>query len=152
MEGAPDDWLVQHWFAGNHSDIGGSYPETESRLSDIALQWMVEQATQIPDPVIIDKSKLNLFPDPAGMQHCEICSVLDLYPACFPARWRRSWDEKARSGVSLAICHPTVLQRIELPAIRKLDVTQPYRPEPLRTDPDLSKYYGDVSTVGPEGT
>ena len=25
----------QVWFAGNHSDIGGSYPENESRLSDI---------------------------------------------------------------------------------------------------------------------
>jgi uncharacterized protein (DUF2235 family) len=30
----------QIWFAGNHADIGGSYPETESRLSDIGLQWM----------------------------------------------------------------------------------------------------------------
>ena len=44
---------------------------------------MVEQATQIPDPLIIDKSRLNLFPDPAGMQHCEICSVLDL---CYQRR------------------------------------------------------------------
>ena len=25
MEDAPDDWLVQIWFAGNHSDVGGSY-------------------------------------------------------------------------------------------------------------------------------
>ncbi|MFZ0458600.1 MAG: DUF2235 domain-containing protein [Rhodoplanes sp.] len=149
MEDAPDDWLVQLWFPGNHSDIGGSYPETESRLSDIALQWMVEQATQIPDPVIIDTSKLNLFPDPAGMQHCEICSVLDLYPAWFPARWRRSWNEQARQDISLSLCHPTVLQRIECPAIRKLGVTQPYRPEPLRNDQALSKYYGEVSAIGP---
>jgi uncharacterized protein (DUF2235 family) len=37
--------LIQLWFAGNHSDIGGSYPEPESRLSDIALAWMCEQAT-----------------------------------------------------------------------------------------------------------
>jgi Uncharacterized alpha/beta hydrolase domain (DUF2235) len=33
------DWLQQVWFAGNHSDIGGSYPENESRLSDVSLQW-----------------------------------------------------------------------------------------------------------------
>ena len=39
----------QWWFAGNHSDIGGSYPETESRLSDIALEWMIEEATAIPN-------------------------------------------------------------------------------------------------------
>jgi hypothetical protein len=137
------------WFAGNHSDIGGSYPETESRLSDIALQWMVEQATQIPDPVIIDTTKLNLFPDPADMEHCEICSVLDLYPSWFPPRWRRSWNEKARPDIPLSACHPTVLQRIELPAIHKLGVTQAYRPEPLRNDPDLRKYYENVSVVGP---
>jgi hypothetical protein len=30
----------------NQSDIGGSYPETESRLSDIALQWTIDQATR----------------------------------------------------------------------------------------------------------
>ncbi len=31
--GLPDQFR-QFWFAGNHSDIGGSYDETESRLSD----------------------------------------------------------------------------------------------------------------------
>ena len=39
VQGEPDP-LIQMWFAGNHSDIGGSYPEAESRLSDVALQWM----------------------------------------------------------------------------------------------------------------
>jgi uncharacterized protein (DUF2235 family) len=29
------------WFAGVHSDVGGSYPESESQLSQIALRWMV---------------------------------------------------------------------------------------------------------------
>nr|WP_271500869.1 DUF2235 domain-containing protein [Bradyrhizobium sp. CCBAU 11357] len=27
------DWLQQVWFAGNHSDVGGSYWENEARLS-----------------------------------------------------------------------------------------------------------------------
>jgi uncharacterized protein (DUF2235 family) len=35
----------QVWFAGNHSDIGGSYPENESRLSDISLHWMADLIT-----------------------------------------------------------------------------------------------------------
>jgi hypothetical protein len=30
----------QVWFAGNHADIGGGYPENEARLSDIALGWI----------------------------------------------------------------------------------------------------------------
>jgi uncharacterized protein (DUF2235 family) len=34
----------QVWFAGVHSDIGGSYPELESGLSKISLAWMVREA------------------------------------------------------------------------------------------------------------
>ena len=43
------DWLQQIWFAGNHSDVGGSYPENEARLSDISLRWMVHAAQNLPD-------------------------------------------------------------------------------------------------------
>jgi uncharacterized protein (DUF2235 family) len=32
------------WFAGVHSDVGGSYPESESQLSKITLRWMVAEA------------------------------------------------------------------------------------------------------------
>ena len=34
--------IEQVWFAGVHSDVGGSYPE--HGLSDIALKWMLENA------------------------------------------------------------------------------------------------------------
>lgn len=43
------EWLQQVWFAGNHSDVGGSYLENESRLSDISLKWMVHAAVNFPD-------------------------------------------------------------------------------------------------------
>jgi len=32
------------WFSGVHSDVGGSYAESESQLSKIALRWMVCEA------------------------------------------------------------------------------------------------------------
>jgi uncharacterized protein (DUF2235 family) len=32
------------WFAGVHSDVGGSYQESESQLSQITLDWMVNEA------------------------------------------------------------------------------------------------------------
>src|SRR5262249_530825 len=72
-ETAPNepDWLQQFWFAGNHSDIGGSYVENESRLSDTALQWMIEAAQKIPNGLKIDRSVLQLNPAPDGMQHDE---------------------------------------------------------------------------------
>ncbi len=40
----PGQDLLQAWFAGVHSDVGGSYPEAQSGLSKLALQWMAEEA------------------------------------------------------------------------------------------------------------
>jgi hypothetical protein len=51
---------IQLWFAGVHSDIGGSYTKNEARLSDIALEWMVSEATGLPEPLIIDRDLLHL--------------------------------------------------------------------------------------------
>jgi uncharacterized protein (DUF2235 family) len=72
------DWLQQVWFAGNHSDVGGSYLENESRLSDISLKWMVHAAVNLPDAtgptghgLKISASLLQLRPDPLGPQHDE---------------------------------------------------------------------------------
>jgi len=36
--------IQEVWFAGVHSDVGGSYPEPESQLSTIALRWMLLEA------------------------------------------------------------------------------------------------------------
>jgi uncharacterized protein (DUF2235 family) len=40
----PQQDIKELWFAGVHSDVGGSYPESESQLSKIALQWMICEA------------------------------------------------------------------------------------------------------------
>ena len=42
----PQQDIKEVWFAGVHSDVGGSYPEPESQLSQIALRWMVCEAEQ----------------------------------------------------------------------------------------------------------
>ncbi len=36
--------IKEMWFAGVHSDVGGSYPESQSQLSKIALRWMFDEA------------------------------------------------------------------------------------------------------------
>src|SRR5688572_13968011 len=69
---ASPQWFEQTWFAGNHSDIGGGYPENESRLSDIALDWMLNGARAVG--LQYNPSVLRLYPDPAGMQHDEMKS------------------------------------------------------------------------------
>jgi len=35
--------LVQAWFAGVHSDVGGSYSQPDSGLSEITLRWMLDE-------------------------------------------------------------------------------------------------------------
>ncbi|HEV3216968.1 MAG TPA: DUF2235 domain-containing protein [Vicinamibacterales bacterium] len=38
--------LLQVWFPGVHCDVGGGYPEAESGLSKLALEWMLAEAEQ----------------------------------------------------------------------------------------------------------
>jgi len=42
----PGQNLKQVWFAGVHSDVGGGYPEAESGLAKISLEWMSREAAQ----------------------------------------------------------------------------------------------------------
>ena len=37
--------LKQVWFPGVHCDVGGGYPEAESGLAKVALEWMLDEAT-----------------------------------------------------------------------------------------------------------
>ncbi|MES2356507.1 MAG: DUF2235 domain-containing protein [Pseudomonadota bacterium] len=39
--------IEQVWFVGAHSDVGGGYAVTESRLSDISLSWMTKKLSDI---------------------------------------------------------------------------------------------------------
>ncbi len=136
-------WFEQKWFAGNHSDIGGSYAEDESRLSDIALRWMVEEVSSVPAPIQIDGTKLHLFPSAAGTQHCEVASLRDKYP-----RWARGWFPSWRSQPRIealgAPLHDSVLQRFALSAVQQPGGYRPYRPEALRSDSRVSLFYSDT--------
>lgn len=144
VEGQPERF-IQLWFAGNHSDIGGSYPEEQSRLSDNALEWMVGEATSIPAPLIVDRTKLRIFPSPAGMQHCEVDAMRDSIGAWLP-RWVRrwwspTWKEKPRIEVLESPMHSSVYARFELDGVWKCGRYAPYRPETLRIDSRFSKFY-----------
>lgn len=140
VAGEPE-FLQQIWFAGNHSDIGGSYPEEESRLSDIALEWMMEQATAIPEPLIVDRSRVHTFPDPGGMQHCEVEARRDMYPAWVPERFRFTWAERPRIEARGAPLHPSVAERFAMAGVSKFGKWGPYRPETLRLDDRFASLY-----------
>ena len=153
--------LIQIWFAGNHSDVGGSYPEVESRLSDAALMWMTEQAVGIPDglkigPVIVNGIKmrgtgdvgepLSLFPSCDGVQHCEITGMqdtIDRRTPCF-LRWLTSylnWKVKVREIKPDALVHDTVKQRFALPSVVQCASSGSYRPPALANHQEFKAFY-----------
>ena len=138
------DWLVQTWFPGNHSDIGGSYPEEESRLSDIALRWMVDEfKAALGDAVTVLDDRLVTSPDPHGLQHSERTGMLNSEPA-----WLRGltsgklvWKRATRYVDPEAQLHPTVLDRLAAAHVPQMGEVKPYRPESLRNHRDAKAWY-----------
>lgn len=62
----PDQSVQEVWFAGVHSDVGGSYEKCG--LANISLLWMLKNATA--HGLIVDESGLKkINGDPLGEQH-----------------------------------------------------------------------------------
>jgi T6SS, Phospholipase effector Tle1-like, catalytic domain len=160
--------LIQWWFTGNHSDIGGSYPETESRLSDVALEWMIEQSTVIPNglkigPVIVNGEKmtgtgdvgppLHIFPSSDGLQHCEIAGMrdtLEQFAERLPGFLRRlvagrNWEEQVRKINPKAEVHPTVVERYKLNNVPQCAGSGAYRPRALENHDKFKGYYSPTA-------
>jgi uncharacterized protein (DUF2235 family) len=126
----------QIWFAGNHADIGGSYPENESRLSDITLHWMVDFITQkLPEAgkVLTDPTLLRLYPAFDGMMHDECMVGIGGSPL--------HWARAVRDVPVEATLHETVYQRLALARVRNFTSYGPYRPAALRNHAKAKAYY-----------
>lgn len=150
VEGEPPP-LVQLWFAGDHSDIGGSYAETESRLSDVSLVWMIEEAESLSYPLILDRSKLNVWPDHAAMQHSEVIALrnrkLWWVPSWAPAWLRDGWTYAARQPAGSPM-HPSVHARFAEGRVTLATGDGPYRPSNLSNDSRFAHFYtGDDPTT-----
>jgi hypothetical protein len=135
----------QVWFPGVHADVGGGYPENESRLSDITLKWMLAAASIIPNGIKHDGAVLRLFPDPTGPQHDE----------CKAGHWQkrvRDLPANKRTGISEATMHKSVYARFAAEQVVQYDVIAPYRPINLKNHTDFSHYYdhGATTTTSPK--
>jgi uncharacterized protein (DUF2235 family) len=131
----------QVWFAGNHSDIGGSYPENESRLSDITLDWMKRFiAKELPDEatrIIVNDDLLRPYPSSAGMMHDELMvghtrANIHIWPAA-----ERKVDPKGE-------LHETVIDRLKMPSVRNFTGYGPYRPKSLSEHPKAAEFYKPI--------
>lgn len=126
-------WFTQYWFAGNHSDVGGSYPENESRLSDLSLKWMANQAKKAG--LYVNPSYLMLFGRPNGPQHDECRVGIKILGMRF------AWREQSRKMVENATIHPSVKDRFDGPEVLIFDKIQRYRPELLKKHASFSQTY-----------
>jgi uncharacterized protein (DUF2235 family) len=126
--------LKQVWFPGVHSDVGGGYAETESGLSKLALEWMIDEAAQKGLLVVPAKRDEILgrrgggryvAPDPKASRHESLTRFWHLAEFLL----RKRFDEKTgkerrrmnfyrrRTIPEGALVHHSVLQRgpVQLP-------------------------------------
>lgn len=112
------------WFAGDHSDVGGGYPEAESQVAKFPLAWMVREARA--QGLLIDKAMFEhlalgaplaggrlqyVAPDAQGPVHNSMTSFWPLFEIV-PKRvkWRR-WPETGKGwGIYFPLSEP---RRIE---------------------------------------
>ncbi len=116
--------IRQMWFAGAHADIGGGYEERG--LSDIALQWMVDEVNALDAGLQLSPERLErpLAPDPLQDRHDETHHL----------SWRTRPHEE-REIDDDATLHPSVLQRLQARA--------DYRPKALEEIPSCAEFFND---------
>jgi hypothetical protein len=70
------------WFAGCHSDVGGGYASAECGLSNLALNWMMEQLASLevpfasPLPVVPDLTHYGLGQGGSRIAHWIVAALL----------------------------------------------------------------------------
>lgn len=132
--GRDPKWIKQVWFAGCHSDIGGSYLEPESRLSDITIDWMVNELRECVPEIQINENFLMTSPDAMGMQH-EETFLFKIGPV------KKRWPAKARMVNPDFPLHSTVIERLEADNVSHLGEMKPYRPEQLKDHLGAKGFY-----------
>lgn len=134
----------QVWFAGNHADVGGGYPENRSRLSDTTLKWMLAGAYTIPHGIKYNRSVLRLHPNSAGIQHDEVKSGFGTVPNLLGITWTygaRELPKMDNSEYSDTTMHRSVYERFDMDLVPDYDAMTEYRPVTLAIHLDFKDAY-----------
>jgi len=144
--------VVEAWFAGVHSDVGGSYPESESQLSKISLRWMLceaERAGLAVDPqrkaAILGGNPPWVAPDPTTRNQHESLRgawwVAEIWPKVEGAKNAQGkWVKQVRVNLARrrsipvdALFHDSVQSRLAAGNIH-------YRPKNLPADIQANQF------------
>lgn len=129
---ASDDYpaqdLRQVWFTGVHSDVGGSYAESEAGLSKIAFEWMLVEAVEAGLVVNGQKAEIILgrstppqsFPDyvqpnPKAKPHKSLRRgwwLLEFFPRKRKGRWGLPLGRWVRVIPDGSCIHESVLESV----------------------------------------
>ncbi len=132
----PQQDVREVWFAGVHSDVGGSYAEPESQLSQVALRWMVgeaEVAGLIVDPgrkaEILGGKPPYVAPDPLTRNQHESLRgpwwITELWPKIVHVETApRVWKKRFRLNLGRrryiapgVVVHESVEARLKDPSV-----------------------------------
>jgi uncharacterized protein (DUF2235 family) len=137
--------IRQLWFAGVHSDVGGGYPEPESGLAKIALEWMLDEAEA--EGLMVNPGKKNRVlgitdsamakPNYLAQMHRSLKGwwwILEVFPRrhfdtrLSPPKWRWKIPLAAPRYIApTSEFHPSVIERMHEDAT--------YRPINVPTQP-----------------
>ncbi|MGY3916616.1 DUF2235 domain-containing protein [Aeromonas australiensis] len=106
-ESDPGRDIVQRWFVGVHSDVGGGYKERG--LSDITLAWMMEEAA-LCGLAFREGVDAQLRPDPVGLLHDSHIGLMKLLLS----------SPRSLPQLDSAEIHPSVAIRRKLSPINQL--------------------------------
>ncbi len=154
--------IAQVWFPGVHSDVGGSYPQTEAAPANEALVWMIGELQRhgaelcqervdmlLGKPSGVYSADAIYTPAPAP-DHCIHDSLKGLWWVLqlFPQQHYDKEDEKIQWRVPYgvprhiprhAIIHPSAVRRLE----RTVPGEKPYRPRNLQPE-DLQPLHSPI--------
>jgi uncharacterized protein (DUF2235 family) len=150
-EQIPGQSIKQVWFAGVHSDVGGSYATAESALSQIALEWMLCEAVPLgllADPVKADQvlgrvppprvpPSPQVRPDPAAKTHNSLTFawwILECLPHSYYDRLAKKPKWRIPLGARRVIPEDSVLHET---VREKLNVDRDYKPTNLPNRPRI---------------
>lgn len=145
----PNQDLRQVWFCGVHSDVGGSYLETEGQLSKITFEWMLLEAIKAglkvePDRVaiVLGDSPPPKFlpayvkPDPKGCIHNSLDGpwwILEYLPRKRNNQWclpRGTWTRQIPENAVIHATVPLSGRAVALPAAYSVETWTRYQPPP----------------------